>query len=204
MRSRDSFSSRNDRLNLRSHRAAHPASTRKKTYSRPGPGGPFDWQVRPLHLEADVPNDGCAKSVVRTGMAATRVMTRNGRVQRRVTHPTKLHRAWEPSPRFLDDRLAKRLQARGLFWEGRGSSPVALNYGSIHRPPLFDLRDGFDAGSNGGSAAHRYRCARDHPISREGLAGVARLSLSRYAARVQIWYAKNHTPLLAYLNAGVP
>ncbi len=177
MRSRDSFSSRNDRLNLRSHRAAHPASTRKKTYSRPGPRGPFDWQVRPLHLEADAPNDGCAKSVVRTGMAATRVMARNGRVQRRVAHPTKLHRAWEPSPRFLDDRLAKRLQGRGLFWEGRGSSPVALNYGSIHRPPLFDfarwLRRRLERRQRG---SHRYRCARDHPISREGLAGVARLS----------------------------
>ena len=100
-------------------------------------------------------------------MAATRVMTRNGRVQRRVTHPTKLHRAWEPSPRFLDDRLAKRLQARGLFWEGRGSSPVALNYGSIHRPPLFDLRDGFDAGSNGGSAALIDTAAHEIIQSRE-------------------------------------
>jgi len=135
---------------------------------------------------------------VRTGMAATRVMIRNGRVQRRVTHPTKLHRAWEPSPRFLDDRLAKRLQARGLFWEGRGSSPVALNYGSIHRPPLFDLRDGFDAGSNGGSAALIDTAAHEIIQSREKVLRESHGYLvSRHAARTQTWYAKNDTPLPA-------
>lgn len=86
--------------------------------------------------------------------------------------------------------MAKRLQGRGLLCGGWGSSAVALNYGSIQRPPPFDLRDGFDAGSDG------RRAALVDPPSHEIIQAGEELSreshgdlLTRHAESIPEWYS---------------